>query len=123
VGEEEGNEVPGEHEAGQIIEAVCAVYVSAKDKLAQERAISPYEASRDVLLCVEVARRVKRQSRNRRSAIRVVPVTIDATDGPESPSRRVARVRNAIGRGLKEVELVLGRAVHTAGEHEKPLEE
>lgn len=41
----------------------------------------------------------------------------------EGPSRGVGRVRNAVGRGLQEVELVLGRAVGRAGEEDEELQQ
>lgn len=106
MGEEEGDQVEGEHEAGKV-----------------EVVVRSEEGLRHVLLGVEVARRVKGQRGNRTSTVGVVVVGADAADGEEGPARRVASVGNAVRRGLEEVKAVLGAAVDGAGQDDEPLEE
>lgn len=56
------------------------------------------------------------------SAIRVFAIVADAADCEEGPSRRIRRVRDAVGGGLEEVDLVFGRAVRGTGEDDEELE-
>jgi hypothetical protein len=104
-GEEQRDQVKCEHEPREV-----EVHVGSNELL------------RHAVGGAKVARRVKRQRRNDVSAVRVeAGAGIAAADGEESPSRGVARVVDATGRGLQEVELVQRRRVDGAGQDGEEL--
>ena len=107
-GEEEGDQVEGEHEPREVEVHVC-----------------PDELLRHAVGGAKVARRVKRQRRDDGSAVRVeARAGIAAADGEEGPAGGVAGAGDAGDTGgFEEVELVYGRAGYGAGEDGEELEE
>lgn len=106
-GEEEGDQVEGPHEAGQVVVLVC-----------------PNELTRYIRGGAEVPRRIKRQRGHYAAAIGVVAFGVGAANGEEGPSRGIPRAGDAADvAGLEEVDLVLGAAVYGAGEDDEELEE
>jgi hypothetical protein len=106
-GEEEGNEVKGEHEARQVKVLACA-----------------NEGIRDVLLSAKVPWRIKRKGGNGRAAVGIASVArVFTADGKEGPSRGVSGVRNAVCGGLEEVELVERVLVYATSQNGKELEQ
>jgi hypothetical protein len=104
--EEQRNEVEREHEAREVV-----VLVRADELL------------RDALLGAKVPYRIKWQSWDDVSAVGVVAGRwVYAADGEEGPSRGVARVGDAVGGCLQEVESVQGRAIDSTGQDGEELE-
>jgi len=67
--------------------------------------------------------RVEGQRGDDGAAVGVVVVRVRAADAEEGPARRVARARDAVGRALQEVDLVLRAAFRRAGQNHEELEQ
>jgi hypothetical protein len=105
--EKERDQVEGKHEARQV-----------------EVLMGPDELLRDALLCPKVSWGIKGQGRDDSSAIGIVPgCRVCSTDGEKGPSRRVARVADAVGRGLEKVEAVERRAVDASSQDREQLQQ
>jgi hypothetical protein len=107
-GEEQGDQVEGEHESAQVPELVGA-----------------NELRGDVVLSAEVARRVKGQ-RSAGAATECVLAILFAAERKECPARRVAELvasGNAVCRSLEEVGVSDWAGVDDAGEDHEELED
>jgi hypothetical protein len=99
--------------------AVLVRYVNALF----DRMNIPNELAWDASLSTKVARRVKWKRWNYTSIVGVVAIAVYTGDGKEGPSRWVARVWNAIGARLKEIDLVFGRAGNCTRQNYKELKD
>lgn len=78
--------------------------------------MSAEELTGDIFHGSEIARRIERESRHGVTAVGVVAVRlVDAADGEEGPSRRIAGVGDAVCGRLQEVKLVYRAALDSAG--------
>jgi hypothetical protein len=103
--EEERDQVERKHESREVV-----VHVRSNELL------------RDAVRGAKVPGGVKWQCWHRLSAVGIERA-LDAADGEEGPSRRVARAGNVGGRGFEEVEFVQGGAVDAACQDGEELEE
>lgn len=71
---------------------------------------------------VMVIRRVEGQGRDDGTAVGVPVVRVDAADAEEGPSRRISSVRDAVGGGLQEIDLVFWVCLGCAGQDDEELE-
>lgn len=110
-GEEQRDQVEGEHEAAEVV-----VLVSANELL------------RDIVVGAEVPRRIKRQSWDGAATVHAVAV-VCAANREEGPSRRVAdhltAAGDAIGACLEEVDISQRHAgvCRDAGEDDEELKD
>jgi len=105
-GEEQGDQVEGEHESAQVPELVGAD-----------------ELFGDVVLGAEVARRVERQGSLSATAECILAVLF-AAEGEESPARRVVDLGttgDAVGGGLEEVGVSDRAGVDDSRENDEEL--
>lgn len=105
--EDQGDEEKGKHEAREVV-----VGVGANELLG------------NAVGGAKVAGRVKGQGGDNGAAVCIMAVGgVNAADGEVGPSRGIASVGNAVGRGLEEVEQVDGGAVDGAAQDDEELED